>query len=62
MTGRTDAMASASKASKKVATPTMIRVLICHHEVGKRSSRATMRSTAEGGAPSLMISLVLPAT
>src|SRR5262245_30706919 len=45
MTGSTDAIASASKASKKVATPTMIRALTCHHEVGRRSSRATMSST-----------------
>src|SRR5262249_54639556 len=45
MTGSTDAIASASKASKKVATPTMIRTLTCHHEVGRRSSRATMSST-----------------
>ena len=45
MTGSTVAIASASKASKKVATPTMIRVLTCHHEVGSRSSRATMLST-----------------
>src|SRR6516165_963970 len=45
MTGSTDAIASASKASKKVATPTMIRALTCHHEMGRRSSRATMSST-----------------
>src|SRR6516162_7884355 len=45
MTGSTDAIASASKASKKVATPTMIRALTCRHEVGRRSSRATMSST-----------------
>ena len=45
MTGSTDAIASASKASKKVATPTMIRAFTCHHEVGRRSSRATMSST-----------------
>src|SRR5215467_12376912 len=31
----------------KVATPTTIRALICHHEVGSRSSRATMSSTDE---------------
>src|SRR5262249_26666091 len=47
MTGSTDAIASASKASKKVATPTMMRALTCHHEVGRRSSRATMSSTGE---------------
>src|SRR5919109_751071 len=47
MTGSTDAIASASKASKKVATPTMMRALTCHHEVGRRSSLATMSSTDE---------------
>src|SRR5882724_10021722 len=57
MTGRTDAIASASKASKKVATPTMIRALTCHHEVGRRSSRATMSSTDERvPAPSMFAS------
>src|SRR5712691_11078076 len=47
MTGRIDAMTSASKASKKVATPTMIRALTCHHDVGRRSNRATISSTDE---------------
>jgi hypothetical protein len=47
MTGSTDAIANASKASKKVATPTMMRALTCHHEVGRRSSRATTSSTEE---------------
>ena len=47
MTGRTDAIANASKASKKVATPTMMRALTCHDEEGRRSSRATMSSTDE---------------
>ena len=57
-TGRTVAMAMASKASKNVATPTMIRVLTCHHEVGSRSIRATTLSTAPAGAaePMLMTS------
>ena len=57
-TGSTVAMAMASKASKNVATPTMIRVLTCHHEVGSRSIRATTLSTAPAGAaePMLMTS------
>jgi len=57
-TGSTVAMAMASKASKNVATPTMIRVLTCHHDVGSRSIRATMLSTAPAGAaePMLMAS------
>src|SRR5215467_9990368 len=41
MAGSTDAIASASKASKKVATPTMIRTFTCQAEVGRRSMRAT---------------------
>src|SRR5262249_54762732 len=45
MTGSTDAIASASKGSKKVGAPARIRALTCHHEVGRRSSRATMSST-----------------
>ena len=51
-------MAMASKASKNVATPTMIRVFTCHHEVGSRSIRATTLSTAPAGAaePMLMTS------
>ena len=53
-TGRTVAMASASKASKKVATPTMMRVLTCHHEVGSRSIRATTSSTEPADAVELM--------
>ena len=57
-TGSTVAMAMASKASKNVATPTMIRVLTCHHDVGSRSIRATTLSTAPAGAaePMLMTS------
>src|ERR1051325_1051207 len=57
-TGRTVAMAMASNAWKNVATPTMIRVLTCHHEVGSRSIRATTLSTAPAGAaePVLMTS------
>src|SRR4051794_12698016 len=57
-TGRTVAIAMASKASKNVATPTMIRVFTCHHEVGSRSIRATTLSTAPAGAaePILMAS------
>ena len=57
-TGSTVAMAMASKASKNVATPTMIRVFTCHHEVGSRSIRATTLSTAPAGAaePMLMTS------
>jgi hypothetical protein len=47
MTGRIDAIAKASKASKKVATPTMMRALTCHQEVGRRSRRATISSTDE---------------
>jgi hypothetical protein len=47
MTGRIEAIAKASKASKKVATPTMMRALTCHQEVGRRSSRATMSSADE---------------
>ena len=57
MTGSTVAIASASKASKKVATPTMIRVFTCHHEVGRRSSRATMSSTEERPLVTAMASL-----
>src|SRR5436190_22629032 len=57
-TGSTVAMAMASNASKNVATPTMIRVFTCHHEVGSRSIRATTLSTAPAGAaePMLMTS------
>src|SRR3954454_14610134 len=57
-TGRTVAIAMASKASKKVATPTMIRVLTCQDEVGSRSIRATTLSTAPAGAaePMLIVS------
>src|SRR5262245_38320103 len=47
MTGSTEAIANASKASKKVATPTMMRALTCHAEVGRRSRRATISSTEE---------------
>jgi hypothetical protein len=53
-TGRTDAIASASKASKKVATPTMMRVLICQADGGRRSSRATIVSIEEDAATSLI--------
>src|ERR1041384_2124159 len=49
-TGRTVAIAMASNASKNVATPTMIRVLTCHHEGGSRSIRATTLSTARAEA------------
>ena len=41
-TGSTVAIAMASKASKKVATPTMIRVFMCHHAVGSRSILAAI--------------------
>ena len=44
MAGNTDAIARASKASKNVATPMMIRVLTCHHETGSLSTRATISS------------------
>src|SRR3954462_10409286 len=53
--GSTVAMAMASKASKNVATPTMIRVFTCHHEVGSRSIRATTLSTAPAGAAEPML-------
>src|SRR5580658_4774776 len=42
--GRIEAIASASNASKKVATPIMMRVLTCHQEIGRRSTRATISS------------------
>ena len=57
------AIASASKASKNVATPTMIRVLTCHHEVGSRSMRATTLSTPPAAVAEPMLmppSPVLP--
>src|SRR5262249_43579274 len=47
ITGSTEAIASASKASKKVATPTMIRTFTCQAEVGSRSMRATTPSAAD---------------
>src|SRR5262245_45735691 len=53
-TGSTLAIASASNASKKVATPTMMRALTCHHDVGRRSSRAT--TSAVDGRASILIS------
>src|SRR5437764_10672183 len=59
-TGRTVAMAMAAKASKNVATPTMIRVLTCHHEVGSRSIRATTLSTAPAGAAKLVLMMASP--
>src|SRR6185312_9454732 len=59
-TGSTVAMAMASKASKNVATPTMIRVLTCHHEVGSRSIRATTLSTALPGAAAPMLMVPSP--
>ena len=42
--GRTEAIASASNASKNVATPIMMRVLTCHQETGSRSTRAAISS------------------
>src|SRR5580692_8645433 len=50
-------MANASKASKKVATPMMIRVRTCHHEIGMRSMRATTSSMLP--LPDAMLSLAL---
>src|SRR5262249_58939650 len=40
----------------KVATPTMMRALTCHHEVGRRSSRATISSTEERVAVASIVS------
>jgi hypothetical protein len=37
-------MERASKASKKVAVPTMMRVLICQDDSGRRSMRARISS------------------
>jgi hypothetical protein len=44
MAGSTYAIESASKASKKVAVPTMMRVRICQDDSGSRSMRARMSS------------------
>src|SRR5580700_271678 len=57
-TGSTKAMASASNASKNVATPMMIRVRTCHHEIGIRSIRATTSSIEP--PPGAMRSLIIP--
>src|ERR1700716_56110 len=43
-TGRTNAMTSASNASKNVAEPTTERMKLCHLETGSRSTRATIVS------------------
>ena len=40
ITGNTDAIASESKASKNVATPTMTRAFTCQLEIGRRSMRS----------------------
>src|SRR5262249_30324339 len=45
ITRRTHAVPTPAKAAKKGATPAIIHALTCHHEVGNRSSRATMSST-----------------
>src|SRR3984957_15613428 len=59
-TGSTKAMASASKASKNVATPMMSRVRTCHHEIGIRSIRATTSSMLPGAMLSLALIDSLP--
>src|SRR5580658_10143810 len=59
-TGSTKAMASASKASKKVATPMMIRVRTCHHEIGIRSMRATTSSMEPSPGATLSLALIVP--
>src|ERR1700722_1790801 len=59
-TGSTKAMASASKASKKVATPMMIRVRTCHHEIGIRSIRATTSSMEPSPGATLSLALIVP--
>jgi len=56
MTGSTDAITSASNASKNVATPTMMRAFTCHDEVGRRSSRATISSTVERALTASIVS------
>ena len=42
--GRTEAIERASKASKNVAMPMIMRVLTCHHDIGSRSMRARIWS------------------
>src|SRR6202451_433597 len=59
-TGSTKAMASASKASKNVATPMMIRVRTCHHEIGIRSIRATTSSMLPPPGAMLSLALIVP--
>src|SRR6202161_2791022 len=53
-------MASASKASKNVATPMMIRVRTCHHEIGIRSIRATTSSIEPPPGAMLSLALIVP--
>src|SRR5580700_10229276 len=59
-TGSTKAMASASNASKNVATPMMIRVRTCHHEIGMRSIRATTSSIEPPPGAMLSLALIIP--
>jgi hypothetical protein len=56
-------MASASKASKNVATPMMTLALMCHHEIGKRSIRATtsLMEPLPPAAASLVLMMSSPA-
>src|ERR1700691_1832498 len=58
-TGKTKAMESASKASKNVATPMMIRALTCHNEIGRRSIRATTSSMAPSPPAMLPVALIV---
>ncbi len=58
-TGSTKAMANASNASKKVATPMMIRVRTCHHEIGIRSIRATTSSMVPPPGAVLSLALII---
>ena len=53
-------MASASKASKNVATPMMIRALTCHHEIGSRSIRATTSPIDPLPAATASLALIVP--
>src|SRR5580700_5695845 len=53
-------MANASKASKNVATPMMIRVRTCHHEIGIRSIRATTSSIEPPPGAMLSPALMVP--
>src|SRR3984885_4914653 len=53
-------MANASKASKNVATPMMIRVRTCHHEIGIRSIRATTSSIEPSPGAVLSLTLIVP--